>query len=82
MPRSSGAAFIKWGQWSSTRGDLFPKEFCDTLSELHDQAPVHSLRETRYAIQKAFGMPLEGIFEEFDDVPMASGSIAQVCHVT
>jgi hypothetical protein len=23
--RSSGAAFIKWGQWSATRGDMFPQ---------------------------------------------------------
>ena len=23
--RNSGAAFIKWGQWSATREDLFPQ---------------------------------------------------------
>lgn len=33
----SGAAFIKWGQWSASRRDLFPCDFCDTLSALHDR---------------------------------------------
>ena len=23
--KGSGAAFIKWGQWSATREDIFPK---------------------------------------------------------
>ena len=26
--RNSGAAFIKWGQWSATREDLFPQVSC------------------------------------------------------
>ncbi len=26
--RASGAAFIKWGQWATTRGDLFPPDLC------------------------------------------------------
>jgi len=40
---SSGAAFIKWGQWSSTRPDMFPEELCKALSRLHAKAPIHSL---------------------------------------
>ena len=31
----SGAAFIKWGQWASTRPDLLPPGLCDALSKLH-----------------------------------------------
>lgn len=42
----SGAAFIKWGQWSSTRPDMFNEEFCTALSSLHDSAPVHSFSFT------------------------------------
>ena len=40
--KNGGAAFIKWGQWSATREDMFPPELCHVLAELHDQAPVHS----------------------------------------
>jgi hypothetical protein len=34
---AAGAAFIKWGQWSSARRDIFPEDFCDTLAALHDK---------------------------------------------
>jgi hypothetical protein len=34
---AAGAAFIKWGQWSSARRDIFPEDFCDTLASLHDK---------------------------------------------
>lgn len=34
---NAGAAFIKWGQWSSSRRDIFPADFCDALSTFHDR---------------------------------------------
>lgn len=76
--RDGGPAFIKWGQWSSSREDLFPAEFCNVLSDLHDNAPVHSFKETRKEIRRAFGRSIEDIFESFDPEPLASGSVAQV----
>ncbi|WIA32106.1 hypothetical protein OEZ86_002957 [Tetradesmus obliquus] len=79
---AAGAAFIKWGQWSSARRDIFPEDFCDTLAALHDNAPVHSFRHTRRAVEAAFGKPLRELFESFDPKPLASGSIAQVHRAT
>ncbi|EFJ43831.1 hypothetical protein VOLCADRAFT_106661 [Volvox carteri f. nagariensis] len=76
--RLSGAAFIKWGQWSATRVDLFPDDFCEALSQLHDQAPRHSFAFTKRQVERAFGVPLDVMFEAFDQRPVASGSIAQV----
>ena len=76
--RDGGAAFIKWGQWSSAREDLFPVEFCDVLSALHDNAPVHPMQQTRREILRSFGRPVEDIFEAFEHEPLASGSVAQV----
>lgn len=76
--RSSGAAFIKWGQWSATREDIFPADFCRVLSELHDKAPVHKWEASKAAIEKAFGLPVEQMFESIDHSAIASGSIAQV----
>lgn len=35
--RCAGAALIKWGQWSASRRDIFPADFCDTLAQLHDK---------------------------------------------
>ncbi|KAK7400467.1 hypothetical protein VNO78_11675 [Psophocarpus tetragonolobus] len=74
----AGPAFIKWGQWAATRPDLFPRDLCTKLSELHMKAPQHSFSYTKKTIEKAFGRNISEIFENFEEVPVASGSIAQV----
>ncbi|CAI5966593.1 unnamed protein product [Closterium sp. NIES-65] len=76
--RRGGAAFIKWGQWASTREDLLPPSLCLVLGSLQDQAPTHSFSHTRRAVRKYLGCPLEDLFEEFERGALASGSIAQV----
>lgn len=75
---SSGAALIKWGQWAATREDLFPTDLCQILSSLHDDAPKHSFQRSRRQVEDEFGCDLFDIFDSFEEVPVASGSIAQV----
>ncbi|XP_039025583.1 probable serine/threonine-protein kinase abkC isoform X3 [Hibiscus syriacus] len=75
---TAGPAFIKWGQWAATRPDLFPKDLCTKLSELHSKAPEHSFAYTKKTIERAFGRKLSEIFEGFEEEPVASGSIAQI----
>ena len=74
----AGPAFIKWGQWAATRPDMFPQDVCHELQRLHSQAPEHSWRYTRRAIERSLGRPPEQIFDYFEEQPIASGSIAQV----
>ncbi|XP_058085463.1 uncharacterized protein LOC131232939 isoform X2 [Magnolia sinica] len=74
----AGPAFIKWGQWAATRPDLFPRDLCSDLAKLHKNAPAHCFAYTKRTIEKAFGRELYEIFEDFEEVPVASGSIAQV----
>lgn len=74
----AGPAFIKWGQWAATRPDLFPRDLCIELSKLHTKAPEHSFAFTKKAIEKAFGRRISEIFDDFEEEPVASGSIAQV----
>ncbi|XP_050214188.1 uncharacterized protein LOC126665423 [Mercurialis annua] len=74
----AGPAFIKWGQWAATRPDLFPRDLCTKLAELHTKAPEHSFDYTRKSIERAFGRKLSEIFDSFEEKPVASGSIAQV----
>lgn len=74
----AGAAFIKWGQWAATRPDLFPQDLCAQLSKLHTKAPAHNFRQTKRTVEGAFGRKLSEIFEDFEEEPVASGSIAQV----
>lgn len=79
---TAGPAFIKWGQWAATRPDLFPKDLCAELSKLHSKAPEHSFAFTKKTIEKAFGRKLLDIFEDFEEAPVASGSVAQVHRAT
>lgn len=76
-----GPAFIKWGQWASTRSDMFSDGFCAALSNLHSDAPSHSWQITRDSVEESLCIPkgsLFEVFEQFDTNPIASGSIAQV----
>lgn len=57
---------------------MFPPDLCKELECLHTQAPVHSLRFTKSAIAEAFPGSVGELFEQFDEQPVASGSIAQV----
>ncbi|WOL04413.1 putative serine/threonine-protein kinase abkC [Canna indica] len=78
----AGPAFIKWGQWAATRPDLFPSDLCTELAKLHTKAPSHSFSYTRKSIEKAFGCKLSDIFKNFEEEPVASGSVAQVHRAT
>ena len=73
-----GAALVKWAQWASVRRDMFPEDFCDAMSALHDDAPRHSMRQTLRIVQRELGVPASRVFSHFPDEPVASGSIAQV----
>ena len=73
-----GPAGIKWGQWASTRYDLFEDDICDTLAALTNSAPAHSYAHTERLVERELGQPLSELFSEFSAVPLASGSIGQV----
>jgi len=52
---------------------------CEIMSQLHSNAPAHSLQQTKRIIKRAFdGREFEEIFEEFDEKPLGVGAIAQV----
>jgi hypothetical protein len=76
----AGAAFIKWGQWASTRYDVFPAQLCRELEELQANAPEHSYAKTRQILERAYGGAevVDQIFMWVDPTPIASGSIAQI----
>ncbi|KAF5728341.1 serine/threonine-protein kinase abkC isoform X1 [Tripterygium wilfordii] len=80
--KKAGPAFIKWGQWAATRPDLFAGDLCCELSKLHTSAPAHDFSFARKSVEKAFGRKLDEIFSKFEEVPVASGSVAQVHRAT
>ncbi len=50
------------------------------MGKMHSQGRRHSLAHTKCVIERVFQRPFEEVFEEFDETPIGSGAIAQVCH--
>jgi ubiquinone biosynthesis protein len=73
-----GPIFIKFGQLLSTRRDFLPEDISQEFLKLQDNVPPFPSKEARRIIEDAFESKIEDIFQEFDDVPLASASIAQV----
>ncbi len=73
-----GPIFVKFGQVLSTRRDLLPADVADELALLQDRVPPFPAEVARRLVERAFGRPLEALFDRFDAEPVASASIAQV----
>ena len=73
-----GPAFVKLGQLASVRPDMFSAEAVFELERLQDRVPPVPASEIRTVIVREFGRAPEELFDEFDDEPIASASIAQV----
>lgn len=73
-----GPTFIKLGQLSSTRSDLFPIEFVEELSKLQDRVPAFSRDKAVALIEKELGQPLNALFLLFEEQPIAAASLGQV----
>lgn len=73
-----GPIFIKFGQILSTRRDLLPLDIATELARLQDRVPPFPGADARRIVEASLGAPLEAIFLNFDETPLASASIAQV----
>ena len=77
-----GPIFVKFGQVLSTRRDLLPPDIADELAHLQDRVPPFPSEVAVASIERAFGKPLSEVFTHFEQVPVASASIAQVHFAT
>ena len=73
-----GPIFVKFGQVLSTRRDLMPVDIADELARLQDRVPPFRSDLAVASIERALRKPLSEIFVSFEQVPVASASIAQV----
>lgn len=74
----AGAAFQKFGQWLSMRPDMFPPDVIVVLSKLRADAPAHPGVVSRRKLKEHLGKDVEELFDEFQEEPIASGSVGQV----
>lgn len=73
-----GTTFIKFGQILSTRSDILSKEYINEFEKFQDSIAPFDFSEVEKIILKEFGKEKDLIFSEFESVPIASASIAQV----
>ena len=73
-----GPTFIKLGQTLSTRSYLFPDAYARELAKLQDKVKPVDFEVVEETVTAELGRPLGEAFAEFDPVPFASASIAQV----
>ncbi len=73
-----GPVYVKLGQLLSTRPDLLPGRYVDTLTDLQTNVPPVPWSEVEILIRQELSQPLESVFSDIDRNAIAAGSIGQV----
>ena len=77
-----GPIYVKLGQILSTRRDLIPEDIADEFAKLQDNVAPFPGEIARKIIEDAYGCNISDVFLKFNEVPLASASVAQVHSVT
>ena len=73
-----GPTFIKLGQLLSTRADLLPPPYLESLARLQDDLEPFPFEQVRPTIEDELGVRLSRVYDDFDEMPMAAASLGQV----
>ena len=73
---------LKGCQFLGARADTLPPEYVQVLSRLQDRVPPHEPPVIREMVERELGAPIDELFSDFSDRPVASASLAQVHEAT
>ncbi len=73
-----GPTYVKMGQMMGIRPDVIPQAAMDELQKLQDNVVPFDDAVARQVIESELGRPLDEVFSEFSDTPIAAASLAQV----
>ena len=74
----AGAAFIKFGQWSCTRKDIFSDELREVFQKLYSEVEEHPMEETLRILEEDLKTSPYNVFSSIEPSTCGSGSIGQV----
>ncbi|HEY9905868.1 MAG TPA: AarF/ABC1/UbiB kinase family protein [Candidatus Sericytochromatia bacterium] len=77
-----GPVYVKLGQLLSTRPDLLPGEYVETLTDLQANVPPVPWFDVEILIRQQLRQPLEEVFAAINPQAVAAGSIAQTHRAT
>lgn len=78
LARTQGAVYVKIGQHVASMSHAVPAEYWQKLRLLEDRAAYRPYTQIRRAVERELGKPVEDVFDEFEQVPVAAASLAQV----
>lgn len=70
--------YVKFGQVLMSMDMVLPKEYKTELRVLHDRAATFSFADVKKVVEADLGRPLNEVFQDFEEEPIASASVAQV----
>lgn len=73
-----GPTFVKLGQLMASAPGVFPTPLANACLRCLDDVPPVPAAAARAVIEADLGRPVAVLFAEFDDVPLAAASVAQV----
>ncbi len=73
-----GATYIKLGQFIASSPSLFPAEYVEEFQKCLDRTDALPYTTIEKILKKELGSDLSAIFQEIEERPLASASIAQV----
>lgn len=73
-----GTTYIKLGQFIASSPSVFPDDYVEEFQLCLDKTTPIPFYTMKRVLEQELGKSLETIFAEFDPVPLASASIAQV----
>lgn len=73
-----GPAWVKLGQVLSMRTDVIPERFAGEFAKLQDAVRPLAAGVAEKIVEEELHQPIENVFAEFEEKPVAAASLAQV----